>query len=200
MPRPIDHEKRETLLRDIRAYISDNGLADLSLRPLANALNTSDRMLIHYFGTKDNLLEQALASQSPEFHLKFDKVHDRLSLQASLRDLWHAMTSGDDVQSTRILLQAMGIACTGPGQFTAFVTTMFDALTDALTHAIMRCGSSNEEARIEATVLAATFRGLLFDRLITNDEDRTNAAAEQLIHNHSGPRTSGNRTRSTPGI
>ncbi|MGN2638690.1 TetR/AcrR family transcriptional regulator [Nocardia takedensis] len=187
MPRPIDHEKRETLLRAIRAYISDNGLADLSLRPLAAAVGTSDRMLIHYFGTKDNLLAQALASQNHEFHLIFDNVDNRAALQTSLRQLWQSMTAGEDVQSVRILLQAMGIACTGPGQFTAFVTTMFDTLTDALAHAIHRCGSSSDDARIEATVLAATFRGLLFDRLITDDEDRTNSAVEQLVHNHAGP-------------
>ncbi|MEV0354757.1 TetR family transcriptional regulator [Nocardia sp. NPDC050697] len=187
MPRPIDQAKREALLRDIRAYISDNGLADLSLRPLAAALGTSDRMLIHYFGTKDNLLAQALASRRPEFHLVFDDVDTRQALHSGLRRLWQSMTSGEDVQSVRILLQAMGIACTGPGQFTAYVTTMFDTLTDALTHAIQRCGSSSEDARIEATVLAATFRGLLFDRLITNDEDRTNAAVTQLIHHHAHP-------------
>ncbi|MFC3960955.1 TetR/AcrR family transcriptional regulator [Nocardia jiangsuensis] len=186
VPRPIDQAKRETLLRDIRTYISDNGLADLSLRPLAAALGTSDRMLIHYFGTKDNLLAQALADQKPAFHLIFDNVDSRPALQSSLRTLWQSMTSGEDVQSVRILLQAMGIACTGPGRFTAYVTTMFDTLTDALTHAIQRCGSAPEHARIEATVLAATFRGLLFDRLITDDEDRTSAAVERLIHNHAG--------------
>ncbi len=138
-------------------------------------------MLIHYFGTKDNLLVQALAAQNPGFHRAFDDVHDLPSLHASLRRLWQSMTAGADVQSTRILLQAMGIACVQPGPFTEYVTTMFDTLTDSLTNALRECGAPGDDARLRATVLAAGFRGLLFDRLITDDKDRTDAAAEKLI-------------------
>lgn len=181
MPRPPDHGKREELLRGIRSYISEYGLADVSLRPLAAALGTSDRMLLHYFETKDNLLAQALASANPEFHSAFEHVDDLPALQSSLRELWRSMTTGTDVQSIRILLQAMGIACVGPGRFTEHVTTMFATLTDTLADSLYRCGAPHTDAHLQATVLAAGFRGLLFDRLITDDKDRTDAAVNILI-------------------
>lgn len=181
MPRPPDQRKREELLRGIRDYISEYGLAELSLRPLAAALGTSDRMLLHYFETKDNLLAQALASGIPEFHLAFEHVDDLPAMQSSLRDLWRSMTTGSDVQPIRILLQAMGIACVGPGRFTEHVTTVFATLTDALADSLYRCGVPRADAQLQATVLAAGFRGLLFDQLITGDKVRTDAAVDILV-------------------
>src|ERR1700680_2007852 len=45
-------DRRLELLDEVADYILSNGLADLSLRPLAAAINTSPRMLLYFFGTK----------------------------------------------------------------------------------------------------------------------------------------------------
>ena len=42
------------------AFVLENGLAAASLRPLAKAAGTSDRMLIYHFKSKDNLMSQLL--------------------------------------------------------------------------------------------------------------------------------------------
>ena len=47
---------RETLLPLLAAYVLENGLADVSLRPLAKAAGTSDRMLLYHFGSKEELV------------------------------------------------------------------------------------------------------------------------------------------------
>ena len=41
-------------------YVLEHGLIGLSLRPLAAALGTSDRMLIYRFGNKDSLVAEVL--------------------------------------------------------------------------------------------------------------------------------------------
>lgn len=51
---------RETLLPLLAAHVMEHGLADASLRPLAKAAGTSDRMLIYHFGNKDALVEALL--------------------------------------------------------------------------------------------------------------------------------------------
>lgn len=43
------------------AHVRDHGLTLASLRPLAQAAGTSDRMLIHHFGSKDGLVRALLA-------------------------------------------------------------------------------------------------------------------------------------------
>src|SRR6059058_4729462 len=46
---------RQRLLDGAIEYVAEHGLADVSLRTLATALGTSHRMLIHHFGSKEQL-------------------------------------------------------------------------------------------------------------------------------------------------
>lgn len=50
----------ETLLPKLAAHVLQHGLADASLRPLAKAAGTSDRMLIYHFKSKDGLVTALL--------------------------------------------------------------------------------------------------------------------------------------------
>lgn len=51
---------RETLLPLLAAHVLRHGLAGISLRPLAKAAGTSDRMLLYHFGSKDALMAELL--------------------------------------------------------------------------------------------------------------------------------------------
>lgn len=51
---------REILLPRLAAHVLTHGLAGASLRPLAKAAGTSDRMLIYHFGSKERLIEDLL--------------------------------------------------------------------------------------------------------------------------------------------
>ena len=51
---------REKMLRTMGEFILENGLGAASLRPLAKAADTSDRMLIYHFGSKQKLLAELL--------------------------------------------------------------------------------------------------------------------------------------------
>jgi AcrR family transcriptional regulator len=54
--RPIDHDKRDALLAEAAAVLARRGVVDTSLRALAAEMGTSARMLIFYFGSKENLI------------------------------------------------------------------------------------------------------------------------------------------------
>lgn len=51
---------RETLLPRLAAHVLEHGLGSASLRPLARAAGTSDRMLIYHFGNKEALIDALL--------------------------------------------------------------------------------------------------------------------------------------------
>jgi AcrR family transcriptional regulator len=51
---------RETLLPRLTAHVLEHGLGGASLRPLAKAAGTSDRMLIYHFGNKETLITELL--------------------------------------------------------------------------------------------------------------------------------------------
>src|SRR2546422_10730222 len=61
MGRHPDPARRCELLSGVAGYLLEHGLADLSLRPLAAAIGTSPRMLLYHFGSKEQLVVEALA-------------------------------------------------------------------------------------------------------------------------------------------
>ena len=52
---------RETLLPALAQHVLDHGMEHASLRPLAKAAGTSDRMLVYHFGSKEQLVDDVLA-------------------------------------------------------------------------------------------------------------------------------------------
>ena len=53
-------DKRSNLIDQLADHILAEGLLNASLRPLAKAVGTSDRMLLYYFKDKDELIEAVL--------------------------------------------------------------------------------------------------------------------------------------------
>lgn len=65
---------RETLLPRLAAHVLEHGIAGLSLRPLAAAAGTSDRMLLYHFGTKQQLVADLLEHIAAGFAVALDGV------------------------------------------------------------------------------------------------------------------------------
>ena len=56
MPRPPDDQRRADLLNGLIDAYADGGIGGRSLREVAEVVGTSHRMLLHYFGSRDELL------------------------------------------------------------------------------------------------------------------------------------------------
>ena len=59
-----DTARRAELAEAATDYVLEHGLIGLSLRPLAAALGTSDRMLLYHFAGKDDLVATVLRTSS----------------------------------------------------------------------------------------------------------------------------------------
>lgn len=66
MPRPVNAEKRAELLKQVVHHLQQHGVAQMSLSPLAESIGTTKRMLLYYFGSRENLLARALATSRPD--------------------------------------------------------------------------------------------------------------------------------------
>jgi AcrR family transcriptional regulator len=64
---------RDRLLDAMAAHVLAHGLNDASLRPLARAAGTSDRMLIYHFGSKDGLITVLLEHLGARFATLLDQ-------------------------------------------------------------------------------------------------------------------------------
>lgn len=179
MARPLDHAKRAELLDAVVRYIAEHGLADLSLRPLAAALGTSSRMLIYYFGTKEELLVQALTTHRPDLSRVFAGVGDAATLRERMWEFWRSNTAGPDAASVTVMLQVLGAACAPHGPYIRYADAAIAEFVATLTAELREMGT--EDPDIVATLLVSGLRGILQDRIITRDHDRTDRAARQLI-------------------
>jgi AcrR family transcriptional regulator len=68
-PEPLS---RETLLPRLAAHVLEHGLGGASLRPLAKAAGTSDRMLIYHFGNKETLITELLGHIAAQYSAALD--------------------------------------------------------------------------------------------------------------------------------
>ncbi|WP_280213195.1 TetR/AcrR family transcriptional regulator [Nocardia cyriacigeorgica] len=180
MARPLDHAKRTELLAAVVRYIAEHGLADLSLRPLAAELGTSSRMLIYYFETKENLLVQALATQRPDIAALFADITDAAALRERLWDFWVANSAGEGVTSVKVMMQVLGAACAPHGPYAGYAEEAIGVFVQSLSAGLRRVDTI-DDPEVVATLLISGLRGILQDRLITGDADRTDRAARRLI-------------------
>jgi AcrR family transcriptional regulator len=58
---PSDSARKRQILEAAYTYVSEHGLADMSLRPLAEAIGSSPRVLLYLLGSKDALVVALLA-------------------------------------------------------------------------------------------------------------------------------------------
>jgi len=60
MARLVDVDHRAELLDAVVHYLAEQGLANVSLRPMASRLGVSVNALVHHFGSRDDLIVAAL--------------------------------------------------------------------------------------------------------------------------------------------
>ncbi len=180
MPRPLDVRRREELLARALPYLAEHGLAGLSLRPLAAALGTSDRMLLHHFGDKESLVGRLLEWSRPDVAALTREEGDVASLAGRL---WADLTGGGPQRPrVRVLLEVMALALTRPGSYRQYAVAAVHDWVAPIAEALVRdLGEDPASAEARATLLVSGLRGLALDRFVTGDDVRTDRAAALLI-------------------
>jgi AcrR family transcriptional regulator len=188
--RPLDQDRRRQLLEGTVAYAAEHGLAELSLRPLALSLGTSDRMLLHYFASKEDLIGQALDAGRPDVSALLEDSGPA-GLREAARRHWHDLIGGGpDEPRLRLLLEVLALAVAQPDRYGSHAMTSVRDWVRPLVDMLCRSGVSETEAQARATALVSGLRGLALDFYVTGDHDRTTAAAELLIAATTEPRWS----------
>lgn len=67
--------RRQVLVDKMADHLLAHGLHRTSLRPLAKAVGTSDRMLLHYFANKEEMLRAALHAVAARMMALLDSTH-----------------------------------------------------------------------------------------------------------------------------
>lgn len=188
MPRPPDPAKRRDLLDRVREYVIRNGLADLSLRPLARALGTSDRMLLYYFGTKERMVAQALALDERRPLLRLRSLLDTTGspkdpawLRRFMEETWRQLSTPDLRAALPLYLEIMTASVLHPDRYGPVMRDVLTEWTGLLISVFRGLGMTEAQARTEAALLVDASFGLLIAPLADGDWDRAGAAFHALL-------------------
>jgi AcrR family transcriptional regulator len=166
MARSPDLERRQELLDAVVKECAANGIGDRSLRDIAAAVGTSHRMLLHHFGSRNELLlaiveeverrQRALLRELPT------------EPPAAIAAMWADLRRPDLRPFERLFFECYARGVQGEQPFARMLPGAVNAwLAEAETTdpALVRLG-------------LAVMRGLLLDLVATDDRRGVDAAAQ----------------------
>jgi AcrR family transcriptional regulator len=170
----------EELLDRVASYLSANGVAELSLRPLAKAVGSSPRVLLYYFGSKDELLAKALMRLRDRQRAIYGGMTaaNFATPADACRAIWRHMSSPQYERLFRMSLEMYVMALRNPGRFSEFLKTSVEDWLEFLAAPLIKNGYAASDARAHATVVMAGFRGFLLDYCASGDRARVDRAVE----------------------
>ncbi len=153
-------DRRRVLVERMAGHVLAHGLGAASLRPLAAAAGTSDRMLLYYFADKEEVLGAVLAHVAAGLTAQLDaalplgrpRAADRL-----LREVWAALRSPEVAPSMHLWLDLAAAAARGQQPHLALAGAIADGF---LSWTAARLEPSADGAT-EAARLLATIEGML---------------------------------------
>jgi AcrR family transcriptional regulator len=177
--------RRDELVEKAYAYVRERGIATLSLRPLASAIDSSPRVLLYLFGSKEGLVRALLERARLEEMELLDRVRatrgeaDLATVAAALWR-WLAARRHRGVLSLWVESYARSLVePTGPwGEFAE--RTVADWL-ELLAAAQPPRRRRSAHGGAERTFVLAILRGALLDLLASGDQRRTTAAVKYAL-------------------
>jgi AcrR family transcriptional regulator len=172
-------ERRSELTEAALEYVLANGLIGLSLRPLAAALGTSDRMLVYHFGGKDTLVADVVQRASERLADSLEEPSAPLHTPGDLvRHAWRLLSSSTATGAMRLYLELCVLAVREPGRWTGAQQRIREPWSAMLGSALTELGVHADAVPTLADLVLDTVDGLLLDRMTGPDPARADAALE----------------------
>jgi AcrR family transcriptional regulator len=168
--RPPDVERRRQLLDALIEAFADGGIGDRSLRAIADTVGTSHRMLLHHFGSRDELL----LSIVDEVERRQMSVLPESSTEPAdaFTAMWADVARPELRPFERLFFECYARGAQGEQPFARMLPGAIDSwLTEVNERA-----NPGADAALVRLGLAIT-RGLLLDLVATNDDEGVDAAA-----------------------
>lgn len=169
----MDHAKREELLEAAGLILARTGVVDTSLRELAAQMGTSARMLVYYFGSKEQLILDVLHRQQRAAIPKTDEMELPVSLAAHrewcFQD-WFECTRGERHNNLRVVLQVFGAACGIDSPYREYTWETLSLLTRNSRARLEALGMPAHVAETRSRIALAAFQGFIIEYFTSDDQ------------------------------
>ncbi|MEV4758327.1 TetR/AcrR family transcriptional regulator [Micromonospora sp. NPDC049559] len=173
---------RERLLSAAIDFVAEHGVGGLTLRRLAAATDTSHRMLIYHFGSKEGLLVavvRAVEARQREALATLD-LRPGDSPADAIRGMWQRLADPALWPYERLFFELYGQALQGYPGAVPLLDGIVDEWLDRTVELAACDGVPADVARVHARLGLAVIRGLLLDLLATGDRAGADAAVEEF--------------------
>lgn len=169
---------KEQLQQLCLRYFLRHGVAGVSLRPLAEAVGTSARMLLHYFGSKDELVAAVMANVRTRLQSLIEPAKNRRGNAAEVMiGFWERATKPQNLPYLRLLFEVHVLALQRPRRFRKY----FRETSESWLALIERTLPPGPDRTATATLYVAVVDGLLLELLSTGDARRTRRALNLFV-------------------
>ena len=164
-------DARSALLERIIAEVAANGLADRSLREIADSAGTSHRMLLYHFGSRAGLVTAIVeATEAAQRQVLVQLAAEVDSAEQLVLALWRQVSAPELRPFVRLFFEC--VAATGGEGLT-------EPWLDVAGEVAERLGAPYDPDRIRLGV--AVSRGLLIDVLATGSAEAATRSMEQFV-------------------
>jgi AcrR family transcriptional regulator len=182
VPRTVDSEYRRAIAQRAADYLLERGQVAVSLRDLAAAVGVSPRMLVHHFGSREELISCALREARSRQRRVFEA---RLAPQPGrpypgvLADAWRWFATDEAEPYLRLFGQLHALAGVPDSPHADFLRESVLDWLPTIQHGFAADGADPATARELATLTLAVVRGLLQDQSAVGDHERVSAAFDR---------------------
>jgi AcrR family transcriptional regulator len=177
--------RQDELLELAYQYVLANGLADMSLRPLAKAIGSSPRVLLFLYGSKDALiralLDRARADELAAIDA-FREVESAAGLADSAHQVWDWLSARDHRLLLGLWVEAYARSLVDPdGPWAGFAAQTVQDWLGLLASRQPPARRGTPAGAAERTAVLALLRGAMLDLLATGDLARTTESVALLL-------------------
>jgi AcrR family transcriptional regulator len=142
-------------------------------------------MLLYFFGTKEQLISEALAyirtREQLDFQHAISKSKPEDIVQSLLRN-WRLSASPSRARYSRLFFEIYGLALQDRKRFPHFLEHAVGDWLPLFERALAEFGLPPASARTLATLALGAIRGLHLDLLATGERRRTEAAFREMLN------------------
>ncbi|MFT4009846.1 MAG: TetR/AcrR family transcriptional regulator [Nocardioidaceae bacterium] len=172
--------RREELLEQAVDYVLTHGLFGLSLRPLADALGTSDRMLLYHFKSKDLLVTEILRVSNERSLARLRDLPASADVRTGVLDLWQAISTQPVLSCVRLYIEASALGLFGSEPYASSQRATNEEWIRALEDHLVEAGLPREAAPRVVVLVDASFQGFVLDFPLEEDPAERRQAIEDL--------------------
>jgi AcrR family transcriptional regulator len=173
--------RRDILIEQATDWALEHGLVGLSLRPMAAAIGTSDRMLIYHLGSKEQLIVEILRCSTARSARELHSLPASASPRQAVFDQWRLRTTKHQSQCERLYVEASILGLFGEQPYVDEVSAMVLVWLEAVRQHLVSSGVTDQRSLEIAELVEAAFMGFELDRPLGAEEPVGLAALAQAV-------------------